>query len=931
MKNICFLLFLAWTSFHVQAQKQTANFTVSPALFDATDQVTLTVSGIDVTQWNSSELYLWMWYFDSNDNQVGNSPNNGAWGNSDPTQQLTNNGDGTYSFAFTPSDLFNDPNIGKIGLLVKTDDGSGQTQDFLMEVGTFQLTLNNPTKSRIIINKGDKITIAANTTKPANFELRANGTLVQTQNNTKTFSFQPAVTENTDFELSATSVANGTVLSEEFKAIVAPTPNEAPVPPGMKDGINFDPSYATTATFVLYAPGKKFVHLIGNFHGNNWTIDNTYLLNYDANQNRFWITLNNLTKDNILFQYVVDGSIRVADPYSELVIDEYNDKYIGNTTFTGIPAYPVGKTKHMISWLRTNPQPYQWQNTSFERPKQEDLIIYELLIRDFVNEHSFEAVEAKLDYLQNLGVNAIELMPVNEFDGNISWGYNPAFHMALDKYYGTKNDLKSLIDAAHARGMAVILDVVYNHATGQNPYYRMWNDCAGCYNGKALPENPFFNVSDPNSAFQFFNDIDHESPATQAYIDRLNKYWLTEYNIDGFRFDFTKGFTNTPGDGGSYDQTRIGVLTRMYDQIRAVDPTAYVILEHFAPNSEETALIEHRATDAPNEPGMLVWSNHNYNYNEATMGYNSNSDFSSISYKKRGWTTPSNIGYFESHDEERLMYKTLMYGGTQGTYDVTAIGTALERMELAGAFFFTIPGPKMIWQFGELGYDFSINHCADGTNNSDCRTAPKPIRWDYLDVAERKAIYDTWAKLIQLRHENAIFGTDQFTLDVDAANGLKSIHLTTSGSDVNALKYVTVIGNFGLITQSIVPNFQQKGTWVNLMDGSYLEVQDVNAPIELAPGAFKIFGYKENLAIEDFDTALPINLYPNPTSTHFQISKQIDELVIYNLLGQRIKSFQGKKYPKDYKFDISGISSGFYLIQARSKNEKYSGKLIIQN
>ena len=81
-----------------------------------------------------------------------------------------------------------------------------------------------------------------------------------------------------------------------------------------------------------------------------------------------------------------------------------------------------------------------------------------------------------LNYLEELGINAIELMPVNEFEGNNSWGYNPSFHMALDKYYGTPEAFKALVDACHARGIAVILDVVYNHVFSQSPLAKLYWD-----------------------------------------------------------------------------------------------------------------------------------------------------------------------------------------------------------------------------------------------------------------------------------------------------------------------------------------------------------------------------------------------------------------------------------------------------------------------
>lgn len=929
MKKTYLFLIFALLGFYLPAQTQTATFSVSPTVFNETDPITITVSGIDISQWNSSDVYLWAWYYDLNDVQVGNSPTNGSWNNSDASQQFTDNGDGTYSISLSPTTLFSDTGIGKIGLLAKTDDGSGQTQDYFFEVGAFQLQLNQPSEEITVVNAGDPMNIAATTTLATDFELFANGTSVETQTNTSSFSYNYAVSQNTNFELTATSISDGTVLTETFSAIVTPTPNQAAVPLGMIDGINFDSNNPTTATLVLYAPGKQFVHVIGNFSGNNWTIDNAFLMNYDPATERFWITLNSLAQNDILFQYVVEGVLRVADPYSEKVLDEFNDPYIDVLTFSGIPTYPTGQTQHMVSWFQTNSTPYQWQTPNFQRPAQGNLVIYELLLRDFVTEHSYDALITKLDYLENLGVNAIELLPVSEFDGNISWGYNPAFHMALDKYYGSKNDFKAFVDAAHARGMAVILDVVYNHATGQNPYFRMWNDCNGCYTGNPTSDNPFFNVSDPNTAFQFFNDIDHESLATQAYIDRLNEYWLTEYNIDGFRFDFTKGFTNTPGDGNAFDQSRIDILTRMYDGIRARDLTAYVILEHFAPNSEETALINHRTTDIPEENGMMVWSNHNYNYNEATMGYNQNSDFSATNYQNRGWTTPSNVAYFESHDEERLMYKTLQYGNSNASYDVTNLNTALERMELAGAFFFTIPGPKMTWQFGELGYDYSINHCEDGTIDPNCRTAPKPIRWDYFNIVERKSIYDTWSAFIALKLNEPVFSTSSFTLNVGNSNGLKSLHLTNDNPSNNTIEYVVVLGNFGLTSQSIDPQFQETGSWYNLLTGAQLNITDVHAPISLAPGEYLVLGSEEALSTENFSENNSLVLYPNPTSNAFSLSRAVQKIEIYTLHGKLVKSLRGD-FATGKRFDVGKLSSGLYLVKTTDQGSIFTTKLVIE-
>lgn len=936
MKKILFFTLLTLASFALKAQVQNANFSISPMPFAATDEITITVSNVDPALWGETDIYLWAWYFDLDDNPAGDSPTNGSWTDSNEIQKLTNNGNGTFSYVLTPATFYNDPNIGRMGMLVKADDGSDmgngerKTQDFYTEVGTFQVTLNSPSEQNTVINAGNSLLVSATSTVTANFELLANGTSVVTQNNVTSFSSNQTITTDTFFELIITDPATTESVTKTFNVILTPNPTVASVPTGMVEGINIDPNNPDIATLVLYAPNKDFVHVIGNFNGNDWRLTNTYLLHKDTATNRHWITLTGLSNGdgNILFQYVVDAEIVVADPYSTTVLDQYNDPYISQTTFPDIPNYPTGKTEHAITWFNVNEAPYNWQITNFQKPNQEDLIIYEMLIRDFDALHSYEALMDRLDYIENLNVNAIELMPINEFDGNLSWGYNPAFHMAIDKYYGTKNALKTFIDECHARGIAVILDVVYNHATGQNPYYRMWNNCDGCYEGEATTENPFFNVNDPNTAFQFFNDIDHESAATQAYIDRLNQFWIDEYKIDGYRFDFTKGFTNTVGDGGSYDASRIAILKRMYDQIRATQLDAYVILEHFAPNNEETELIEHRATTNPQENGMMVWGNHNYNYNEATMGYNDNSDFSWISYVNRGWDTPSSVGYMESHDEERLTFKNITYGNSSGSYDITELETALDRLELAGAFYFTIPGPKMIWQFGELGYDFSINYCEDGTINPDCRVASKPIAWDlgYDGVEGRYTVYYTWRKLIAITNDNPIFNTNDFTIDADTNDGLKKIQLQDLNATGNQIKYVTIIGNFGVEPQNSIPEFQETGTWYNMMTGETTTVTDVNAPILLQPGEFRIYSNEASVLELPEVTYTDIQVYPNPTNTSFQLNKNVSKMSIFDITGKLIETIE--EYSHETKINIANYETGVYILRVTHNGKIQNFRLL---
>ncbi|MDP5092320.1 MAG: alpha-amylase family glycosyl hydrolase [Polaribacter sp.] len=920
MKKITLLFFLLTAI--TNSQVQTANFTVSPTTFEENEEITVTVSGVNTTTWGVSDIYLWAWSFDVNDENIMDSPTNGSWTSSNEAQKLTNNGNGTYSFTFTPTTLYARTGIGKIGMLVKAKNGTGdkKSQDQVYEVGKFQLTLTTPSVATTIINSGDNVAVSASASLPANFNLKANGTSIDQKTNITKYNFTTTVTVNTNFLLEATN--NGETKSLEFQVIVKPTVVEDALPNNLLDGINFDQNDPTKVTLVLYAPGKDFIHVIGNF--NNWVIDNNYLLKKDSAKNRFWIELTGLTaQTNYTYQYLVNGTLRIADPYSTQILDPNEDQYIDNITFPNLPQYPTGKTDYPVTVFKTGETPYNWQVTNFTKPAKTDLVIYELLIRDFDALHSFEAVKARLDYLQGLGINAIEFMPLNEFDGNLSWGYNPSFHMALDKYYGSSTALKQLIDECHRRGIAVILDVVYNHATGQNSFYRMYNTDNGGFGGQASADSPFFNQT-ATHAYSVYNDFNHSKQAVKDYVKRTTQYWIEEFKIDGFRWDLTKGFTqnctaNDEGCTGNYQQDRVAILKEYADYQWEKDPNFYVIFEHLGGNTEETEWVNYRLNEGK---GIMFWGNHNYNYSSATRGKHTSSyssDFSWISYKNRGWTVPANVSYMESHDEERLMYLNITDGNSTSTYNIKTATTALDRMELAGAFYFTVPGPKMIWQFGELGYDISINQ--------NGRVGNKPILWNYFDDQNRKDIYNTWNKLIQLKLKYDIFKTSDFTIDASNSNGLKKIQLTKVSS--SEIQYINIVGNFGVTTQNINPVFQKTGIWYDLLNNNEtLNVANVNSLISLAPGEFKVYANKAAvLSTKDLFLS-DVSVYPNPVKNSFQLNVETNQVILFDINGKKIKEFTGT-FNANSNFSVEGIKKGLYLLKATNKEGKIYKKLII--
>ncbi|MEP6926232.1 MAG: alpha-amylase family glycosyl hydrolase, partial [Ginsengibacter sp.] len=545
------------------------------------------------------------------------------------------------------------------------------------------------------------------------------------------------------------------------------------------------------------------------------------------------------------YQYLVDGVLKIADAYSEKILDPANDQFISSSTYPGLKPYPTGLTTGVVSILQTGAPAYNWQVNNFARPDKRNLIIYELLLRDFIAAHDWNTLNDTLSYLKKLGINAIELMPLNEFEGNISWGYNPDFYFAPDKYYGPSNTLKRLVDSCHSKGIAVIMDIALNHSFGMSPLVQLYWDNV---NNRPATNNPWFNPV-PKHAFNVGYDMNHESLATRYFVSRVIDHWLTNYKMDGFRFDLSKGFTQNQtcdnngnncnvGAWSTYDASRVDIWKRYQDTMQLKSPGSYTILEHFADNTEEKELSNY---------GMMPWGNLNYNYNQASMGYSSGWNFDYGLSTVRGWFNPYLVTYMESHDEERLMYKNEQFGNSSGTYDTKNVSTALQRMELDASFFFTIPGPKMIWQFGEQGYDYSINYCQDGTNNSNCRTDPKPIRWDYLQQANRKKLYDVYSSLIKLRF-NSLY-KDLFVSNAvqpDFTGAFKTLKLSQAGTSI------VVIGNFDVISQTSSVTFQNAGTWYDYLNGTTITATGAAQSFTLQPGEYHVY--------LNMNAALPVTL-----------------------------------------------------------------------
>lgn len=612
------------------------------------------------------------------------------------------------------------------------------------------------------------------------------------------------------------------VKVQDTKFIFEPDPVvKETMPAGLSHGINYNAD--GSVSLVLYDKDKfgkyhEYCYVVGDFSG--WKRQSEYAMKRDEAAGCWWYTFTNVNPDEeYLFQYYVgsaDGSaFRVHDPYTEIVYDGSNDKYISSTTYPGLREYPSG-TSGLVSAFKVNRDNYSWKVNNYKVEDIDDLVIYEMHFRDFTQSGDIAGALEKMDYLDALGVNAVEVMPVQEFDGNDSWGYNPCSYFALDKAYGSREMYKKFIDECHSRGMAVIVDVVYNHLTGAHPYAKLYWDST---NNKTAANNPWFNVDAPHP-YSVYHDLNHENEMVRDHVKKSLEYLLKEYKVDGFRFDLTKGFTSnscTEATASNYDQSRINILKEYISTVKAINPDAVVILEHFCETREENELAK---------AGAKVWRNLNHAYCQAAMGY-SDSSFGGL------WTGTampfgSYVGYMESHDEERTAFKSEAYGitGIKGNLDVRMLREALNA-----AFFLTVPGPKMLWQFEELGYDISIDE--------NGRTGRKPIHWDYYEVSQRKALYDTYCSLIKFRNENPrFFDSDaSFNWNVTGWDNGRSITCTADG------KSFAVIGNFTTATKNISVSLPSDGQWKDYEafgSQTYDVPSDKKLTISLKPAEFRL-------------------------------------------------------------------------------------------
>ncbi|MDD2961131.1 MAG: alpha-amylase family glycosyl hydrolase [Muribaculaceae bacterium] len=788
----------------------------------------------------------------------------------------------------------------------KTEDGG----DILVNVyeDGLAVSLTSNAGGNVISGSESNVTFTVTSTLQSNLKLflnDVNSTPIATADNATTLSHTYNFPIG-DYQIIAQAENNGTTVSESKYLCHRNNSAQQAYSGTLKQGATANAD--GTVTFCLYAPDKSNVMLVGEW--NDYRPMNSGLMNYQGNK-YFWTTVSGLDMDKEYgYYFIVDDNINVADPYAKLVLDPFSDKYINEKAniYPNLKSFPTNIGNFVIAVFHGNENKYNWEVNDFKAPAKDNLVIYELLFRDFTDERSVNAALEKLDYLKSLGINAIELMPIQEFDGNNSWGYNPNFYFAPDKAYGTKADYKRFIDECHKKGIAVILDVVFNHSWGVHPWCRMYWDAA---NGRPASNNPFYNAVAPHN-WSVGNDFKQENMIVQQYFKDVLQYWIKEYKVDGYRFDLAKGLGESSSyssdyDASSYNSSRVGIMKGYTNAIRTANPNAYCIYEYFVASSEESEMGNY---------GGMSWSKQITAGQQACGGYSSNSSFMGM-VDKQGYK----VNYMESHDEERTAFWQKSYAAS-GIKGNTAV--SMRRLGANAAFCFLAPGAKMIWQFGEMGYDVAL-----GTDSE--KVDPKPTHWEYLQNNDRKGLVQSYSEIINIRTANpdlfssaAEFYMNANTSDWDngrfitarnKATGKQLVAVwnpTTSDKTFN-YTFDNVGGKYYINSKSYGtnPSFNSSTGKISVPAHGYVVITNMEDPSGV-----------EDVVADNDNTS--ISVYPNPATDYVMVNNaDVTAIEVYSLSGQIVA-----RTADSNTITVADLAKGSYILRATTANGIKTAKFI---
>ncbi len=753
-------------------------------------------------------------------------------------------------------------------------------------------------------NVAGDVTIAL-TGDAAYVDFWANGEFIGTDNSS-TFSatWTPDDYDFGQASLTAIAYGSGGQVTYLFRNVfVLPEVTVEPAPAGVTDGVNIN---GNTVTLTLYAPYKNFVAIKGSW---NPEFQNGELMKLSGDT--LWWYQTELDNGEYEYQYNVDGEKIIADPWSK------------DVTWTDPSGqWESGFYEHAKTVFSVGADPYVWNDDGFVRPTQSEVIVYELHVGDFASDGdihgTFQDVINKLEegYFNDLGINTIELLPVNEFEGGYSWGYNPTFYMAPESVYGTPNQLKELVDLAHQNGIAVLMDVVFNHMWGSAPLFLLYQPLGSFdYEDHDYDHCPYFHNQESQWGYKLehWHESNGRPYRAWKYVSETLLTWINDYHIDGFRFDHTAGM----GWGG--DSNGASYYADMLDDI---DPSLILI-------AEEDNAYQINSTDFD-----ACWD-----FTYFHVMFDNLMELSSNMYNVQGqlqwWTQSYNehtgpVNYVESHDEPRIIYEATHYQGMTST-------EAGLKSKLGAATLLTGTGTPMLYhgqEFGQNGY----------SRDPSGYIIPQPLQWGNLDNSFGSNLFSYYKRLIWLRNNwEVIRGPN---LEIIYLNNTQDV-IGMKREDSSLGQTVYTIMNFSSSDQTIedMP-FPYAGTWYEYTEDTQLVTEsgsysNYNIPASTA----RIYtNYKnwEDLSTQESEHPIPTEFslkqnYPNPfnpvTTLEYSITKLGDvSLTIFDLNGRLVEILVNETVsPGNYtvKWDASNHASGVYFAKIMQSNQTQIKKMML--
>jgi 1,4-alpha-glucan branching enzyme len=552
---------------------------------------------------------------------------------------------------------------------------------------------------------------------------------------------------------------------------------------------------ASSIEFNFFAPRNKEAALIGSF--SDWKE-----IPMQKGEDGYFRT--NLEIEDGVYEYKFrvqskspnfqpDEWVDVIDPYATDVDDE---KKVG-----------IVRVKDGRRIVDT----YVWQHDDKILPENHELVIYEMHVADFtggeVDDNKrgkyVDAIE-KLDYLRELGINAIELMPVNEYPGDYSWGYKVRHFFATESSYGSTEDLKRFIDECHSRNIRVFMDGIYNHTDEECPLMLIDRNY-WYYEHMHYPEDPN-NHWGPEFNYDNYDEKLDVKPAWK-YVGDVVRYWVEEYHIDGIRFDAVRQLANYEFLDWLAQQSKKNTAPKPF----------YNIAEHIPDTSKITA---------PEGPLDACWhESFRYFMIPHICGETFELDHLKevLDPKQQGYATAINVvNYLATHDREHIFREL----GDRGIFDEAAF----VRAKLGAVLLMTAMGIPMLWMGEEFG---------EHKRKSETVTQPKKIAWALLEKNENRDLFEYYKKLIALRKQTPALQSDniEFFHEDTEAKVLAYTRWNSQGSRI------VVVVNFSdqNFSEYQIPNFPAAESWQDWLTETSVKVDEDTLTTEIAAFTAKIF------------------------------------------------------------------------------------------